>query len=138
MTEYPRAVEVVVEEPPAVGVTVVEGPRGPEVVVEAAPQAPEVVEVSVPGPAGPPGRDGEPGAPGPPGPSGRDGDKTYVHVQAAAEMVWGCPHGLGRIASTTLRDDIGNPMDGDVRHDPDGMSSTVTYLVPISGTASFN
>ena len=130
----PEDLGVRVEPPPDLAVTVV-GDPAVRVEVGVAPAAPEVVEVRVPGQAGPRGREGQPGPPGVPG---KDGDKTYVHVQAAAEKVWDCPHGLGKIPSTTLRDDLGNHIGGDVLHDPDGMRSTVTYLVPVSGTASFN
>lgn len=66
------------------------------------------------------------------------GDKAYTHVQTVANRVWDCPHGLGKIPSTTLRDDQGNVIGGDVWHAPDGSRSTVTYLIPVAGTASFN
>ena len=66
------------------------------------------------------------------------GDKTYLHVQDVARSEWNCPHGLGKIASPVLRDTLGNEIGGDVRHADDGMSSTVVFLIPVAGTASFN
>ena len=74
---------------------------------------------------------------GGPGPA-QGADKTYTWVQSLPAEEWTCPHSLGKIPACTLRDDRGNEIGGDVWHASDGSRSVVRFVVPVSGTASFN
>lgn len=85
----------------------------------------KILSVTQQGPAGPPGADGT------------GGDKTYVHNQIVANVIWTVTHNLGKFPSVSVVDSANTVVIGDVQYNSIN-SLTVVFSAAFGGLAYCN
>lgn len=87
-----------------------------------------VLEVASGGASGPQGVQGDPGL---------DGDKTFVHTEVTAKLVWTINHNMNKYPTVRCKDSAGTHIEGEVE-DIDLNNLTITYYYPTDGVATLN
>jgi hypothetical protein len=100
------------------------------------------ITIGTPGPpgqsvVGPKGDQGEQGIQGIQGIPGSGGDKTFVHHEMSAALVWNITHNLDKYPSVTVVDSADTLVYGDVDY-IDTNNLTVTFTASFAGKAYLN